>query len=181
MRPDRREYRLTLSDVDRGVHVTDAVLLSRHPSETEEHLTLRVLAWCLLHQERLEFGPGLSDDDAPDLLARDLTGTLVTWIACGELSPKVARKVLQHNRAASVHVVFGRRERRDAFVAEVASWGERPPRGWERLQIWTVPAELVERAGASEAPRQRWAVTIVGDHLYLDADGQVVDGPIQRG
>jgi uncharacterized protein YaeQ len=181
MRPDRREYRLTLSHVDRGVNVERPVLLSRHPLEDDAHLATRMLAYCLLHEERLEFGPGLDEGDEPDLLARDLTGTLVTWVGCGALSPKRVRKVLQHNRAAAVHAVFDLRARRDAFVAEVASWGERAPRGWDRLHLWTLPEAVVERLAALEAPRQRWLVTIVGEHLYVDAEGEMVDGALVRG
>jgi uncharacterized protein YaeQ len=74
----RYEYRITLSHVDRGRDVQETVLAARHPSETAEHLTLRVLAWCLLNEERVAFGPGLSDGEMADLWTHDLTGRLTT-------------------------------------------------------------------------------------------------------
>jgi uncharacterized protein YaeQ len=182
MHAERREYRLGLSNVDRDVSLNGhPLVLSRHPSETLEHLTLRVLAWALLYEERLEFGPGLSHGDAPDLVATDLTGKTATWVAVGDISPDLAQRILQHNRQAAVHVVFGDPGRREAFLAEVAGWGLRLPKGWDRLALWSFDPGLVAALAASDSPRQRWTLTVVGDHLYADIGTRVVDGPIRRG
>jgi uncharacterized protein YaeQ len=164
--------------VDRNVAVAHPLVLSRHPSESAEHLTLRVLAYCLLYEEGLSFGPGVCVGDAPDLVTHDLTGRVSTWIGCGDLAPKRARKILQHNRDAAVHVVFGAALRRQAFVAEVASWGGQPPRGWDRLRLWTVDPSLIEPLAAREDLRQRWTVTVVGDHFYVEVDGAAYDGAV---
>jgi hypothetical protein len=104
-----------------------------------------------------------------------------TWIACGDISLRLVRRILQHNRGAAVHVVFGSRARRDAFGAEVAAMRGEPPRGWERLQLWTIDEALVTGLGAEEKLRQRWAVTVTGDHIYVEAEGRVLDGPVLRG
>jgi len=183
MHAERREYRLVLSNVDRGITLPDArpLVLSRHPLETLEHLTLRVLAWALLYEERLEFGPGLCAGDAPDLVATDLTGKVATWVACGDVSPHLAQRILQHNRQAAVHVVFGDPSRREAFLAEVARWGTRLPRGWERLSLWSFDPGLIAALAANQSLRQRWTLTLVGDHLYADTGPLQVDGPIRRG
>jgi uncharacterized protein YaeQ len=181
MSAQRHEYRVAFSHVDRGLHLDRSVVVSRHASETLEHLTLRVLSWLMLWEERLVFGLGDAVGDAPDLLAEDLTGRVQTWIACGDVDPRHLRKVVQHNRDAVAHVVFGSTERRDAFVAEVESWGGRRPKGWERISLWTVDEQLVAALAASEAVRQRWNVTLVGDHFYVDADGVVADGEVVRG
>jgi uncharacterized protein YaeQ len=183
MHAERREYRLVLSNVDRDVSLPHGypLVLSRHPSETLEHLTLRVLAWALLYEERLEFGPGLSAGDAPDLVATDLTGKTATWVAVGDISPELTQRILQHNRQAAVHVVFGDPNRREAFLTEVASWGARLPRGWDRLSLWSFDPKLITALAASGAPRQRWTITVVGDHVYVDTGTVVVDGAIRRG
>src|SRR5687768_2336766 len=130
MYAERREYRLMFSNVDRGVSLERPLVLSRHPEETLTHLTLRVLAWVLLYEDGLEFGPGIDEGDEPDLVAHDLTGKVSTWVAVGDLSPKVARRILQHNRDANVHLVFGDPLLRQAFLDEVATWGHERPRGW---------------------------------------------------
>jgi uncharacterized protein YaeQ len=179
-RPARREFRLSLAHVDRAINWQGALVLSQPPLEDAAHLTLRALAHCLLHEERLEPGSAVWGGDGPDLVARALDGSISLWARCGALDPDVVRHAVQHNRQAAVHVVFGARGDRDAFAAKVASWG-RPPRGWERLTSWTFDDEVVAALAAIPEPRQRWDVTIVGDHLYVEANGQAIDGPIGRG
>jgi uncharacterized protein YaeQ len=181
MSPQRHEYRVAFTHVERDLHLERTIVVSRHDSETSEHLTLRVLSWLLLWEERLVFGLGDAVGDAPDLLAEDLTGRVQTWIACGDVDPRHLRKVVQHNRDAVAHVVFGSRERRDAFVAEVESWGGRRPKGWERITLWTIDEQLVAALAANEALRQRWTVTLVGDQFYVDVDGVVAEGAVERG
>ena len=181
MPPERRGFRLTFNNVDRGVNLQESVVLSRHPSETEEHLVLRVMAYMLLYEPGLAFGPGVCVGDAPDLVARDLTGQTSKWVACGDVSPRLAQKILQHNRLAEVHVVFGDPDRRAAFLAEVDKWGQQRPRGWERLFLWTVDPALVRFLAGGRHLRQSWVVTIVGDHIYAEADGVPAEGDILLG
>ena len=38
---------LELADIDRGVYGSHTLTLARHPSETEERLMLRLLAWAM--------------------------------------------------------------------------------------------------------------------------------------
>jgi uncharacterized protein YaeQ len=181
MNPERREFRLTLNNVERHVAREETLVLSRHPSESAEHLALRVLSYALLWEEGLRFGPGVSVGDAPDLVTKDLTGAVRTWIAVGDVDPTLARKVVQHNRDAAVHVVFASAALHDAFVAEVASWGQSPPKGWERLTLWTVEHELTAALARRDDLRQRWTITAVGDHLYVEVDGVAHEGAVTRG
>jgi len=177
----RVEYRIALCHSDRGVDVSQTVVLGRHPSETAIHLTLRALTWCLLYEERLSFGPGLSERDAADLWTHDLTGRLSTWIECGNADSEKLKKVVQHNRDAGVHVVFGAVRAREEFLEGVARWDGQLPKGWERVSLWTIDPELVTALAGREDRRQRWAVTVVGDHMYIDADGAALSGEVKRG
>ena len=173
----RLEYRLTLSHVDRGLELEQGLIVARHPSETAEHVTLRVLAWCLLREERLEMGPGLSDPDVADLWTRDLTGRLTTWVECGSVDPERLRKILLHNSGAAVHVVLGSERRRDELLEALAEW-KKPPRA--ALTVWTVDAALLAGLAAREERRQVWTVTVVGGHIYVDAGGVNIDGPVDE-
>lgn len=174
---ERREYRLEISDVERALALRTTVVLSQHQSETREHVTLRVLAYCLLYQDGIAFGPGVSLGDAADLEARDLTGKVALWVGCGDVPVDLVRKVAQHHRDAAVHLVFAEGSARDAFFEALERAG-RPARGWERVSVWTIDERLVAVLAAREELRQRWAVTIVGDHFYVDVDGTTHDGAV---
>src|SRR3546814_14915671 len=58
---------LQVSDMDRNYYATHALTLARHPSETDERLMTRLLAFALHADERLEFARGAASDDEPDL------------------------------------------------------------------------------------------------------------------
>jgi uncharacterized protein YaeQ len=171
----RYEYRITLAHVDRSLELRETVIAARHPSESAEHLTLRVLAWCLLSEPGLAFGPGLSTPDAADLWTHDLTGRLITWIECGAAAGDKLKRVVQHHAGARVHAVFSDARRRDELRAELAGW-----RRADEVALWTVDATLVAALAAREERRQRWMVTIVGDHFYVDADGTALEGAVER-
>lgn len=74
---------LAVSDMDRDRHATHLLIIARHPSETDERMMIRVLMFALHSSDSLAFGRGLSDVDEPDLIDRDLTGTIEVWIEVG--------------------------------------------------------------------------------------------------
>jgi uncharacterized protein YaeQ len=174
--PTRLEYRVTLSNVDRGREAAETVIVARHPSETQVHVTLRMLAWCLLHEDGLTFGPGLSTPDAADLWTHDPTGRLTTWIECGSASAEKLRKTLAHHAGAQAHLLVDDERRAREFRDELAA--TRWPRSCPPPLVWTVDAALVAALAAPEERRQRWAVTVVGDHFYIDVDGRTLNGAI---
>ena len=75
---------LQLSDMDRHYYATHPLTLAQHPSETDERLLVRLLAFALYAHERLEFGRGLSTDEDPDLWQRDYSGQVERWIEVGQ-------------------------------------------------------------------------------------------------
>jgi uncharacterized protein YaeQ len=91
MAPKATVYKaeLNISDIDRHYYATHALTLAQHPSETEERVMVRLLAFALHAHERLEFGRGLSTDDEPDLWRKSLTGEIEQWITLGQ--PEEAR------------------------------------------------------------------------------------------
>jgi uncharacterized protein YaeQ len=94
---------LSISDMDRHYYATHALTLARHPSETEERLMVRLLAFALHADERLEFGKGLSDEDEPALWRRAYSGEVEQWIELGQ--PDEARIRKACGRAQQVVVV----------------------------------------------------------------------------
>jgi len=94
---------LQLSDLDRHHYATYPLTLAQHPSETDERLMVRLVAFALFASERLEFGRGLSSDDEPDLWRRDYTGEIEQWIELGQPDESRLRKA--SGRARQVIVV----------------------------------------------------------------------------
>src|SRR6202140_2551357 len=82
-------FKIELADSDRGVYAPLDLRVARHPSETEDHLLTRVLAYCLEYTEGIAFSNGLFESDQPTIAVRDLTGALRVWIDVG--APEAAR------------------------------------------------------------------------------------------
>ena len=83
---------LQVSDLDRGHFETHALTIARHPSETDERMMVRLLAFALNADAALDFGRGLSAEDEPDLVKKDLTGRIELWIEVGLPDERDVRK-----------------------------------------------------------------------------------------
>jgi uncharacterized protein YaeQ len=93
---------LQISDMDRHYYATHALTLARHPSETEERLMVRLLAFALYADERLEFGKGLSDEDEPALWRKAYTDEIELWIELGQPDESRIRKACGRSRQVVV-------------------------------------------------------------------------------
>ena len=93
---------LQISDMDRHYYATHALTLARHPSETEERLMTRLLAFALYADERLEFGKGISDEDEPALWRKAYTDEIELWIEVGQPDETRIRKACGRSRQVVV-------------------------------------------------------------------------------
>jgi uncharacterized protein YaeQ len=98
---------IQIADMDRHYYADHTLTLARHPSETDERMLVRLLAFALYADEALLFGKGLSSDDEPDLWQKDLTGQIERWVFVGLPDERTVRKAC--GRSAQVAVVcYGR-------------------------------------------------------------------------
>lgn len=97
------KFDLQIADLDRAYYGNHALTLARHPSETDERMMMRVLAFILHADKTLMFGKGLSSEDEPDLWRKDLTGSIEQWIEVGLPDEKRIRRAC--GRAAWVAVL----------------------------------------------------------------------------
>lgn len=96
-----------IADMDGGYYQTHTLTLARHPSETDERLMVRLLAFTLYASDTLAFGKGLSSEDEPALWQKDLTGAIQLWIDVGQPDERDLRKAC--NRAERVVLLtYGR-------------------------------------------------------------------------
>ena len=83
---------LSISDMDRHYYETHKLTVAKHPSETDERLMVRLIAFALSAREQLEFSKGLSTDDEPDVWEKSLSGEIELWITLGLPSEKIVRQ-----------------------------------------------------------------------------------------
>ena len=99
---------LDISDLRRHYYQRHQFTVARHPSETDERMMLRILAFALYADEHLEFTKGLSTDDEPDLWQKSLTGEIDLWIEMGLPSEKRVRKARGIAKQVVVLIYGGR-------------------------------------------------------------------------
>jgi uncharacterized protein YaeQ len=175
--PVLHEFTLELNQAEKGESHRLVLRPARHPSETMERLWLRVLAYGFWYEERLEFGPGLSTPDAPDLVAHDLTGNVTLWIRVGKADPEDIRRAIDHHPEARVVVLFESRARLDQFLAGAEA---EKVRRLDRAELVAVDPTFLSALAEVEARRVKLTLTVVGDHLYVDREGATFDAPLDR-
>ena len=102
-------FDVDLADSDRQVYEQLSLRLARHPSESDEFLVARLLAYCLEYTEGIEFSRGLSDADDPPIAVCDLTGRLRAWIDVGTPAAELLHRA---GKAADRVVVYVHKEHR---------------------------------------------------------------------
>lgn len=97
---------LQVSDFDRDYYETHALTLAQHPSETEQRLMVRLLAFALHADSALTFGRGISSEE-PDLWRKDLTGQIEQWIEIGQPDEQSLRRACGRARQVFVYTYSG--------------------------------------------------------------------------
>lgn len=99
---------LQIADMQRHYYAEHALTLSRHPSETDERMMVRLLAFAMHAHEYLEFGQGMTDDESADIWHKDLTGVIELWIDVGLPDEKLIRKACGRANQVIVYCYGGR-------------------------------------------------------------------------
>jgi uncharacterized protein YaeQ len=168
---------LNVSDMDRGYYAEHGLTLARHPSETDERMMVRVIAFTLYANEMLAFGKGLSSDDEPDLWQKDLTGAIERWIEVGLPDERRIRQAC--GRAAQVIVV--------CYGSAADVWWNQSKSKLERLNNLTVIrlpvaatqalAKLAERNMALQCMVQDGQMTWSGGNEMVQIEPVVWKAP----
>lgn len=164
-------FDVELADVDRGVYETLAIRAALHPSETEEFLLTRLLAYCLEYEEGIAFSKGLSDGDEPALWVREPDGRVKLWIEIG--APDAARLHKAAKTAERVAVYT----QKDPVSLLRRLEGERIHRA-EEIPIYGIDRRLLAGLGGLLDRRMAIHLSVTGRQLYLDAAGKSLTGEI---
>ncbi len=166
-------FDVALNDVDRSVYETLTIKAACHPSETEEHLVTRILAYCLEFQEGIAFSKGLADPEEPAVAVRDLTGALKSWIEVG--APDAAR-LHKASKASPRVVVYTHKEPR-LFLR--AYEDQRIHRA-DALELYAIDRMLLADIVQRLERRLKFVLTITEGELFLDFDGENLHGSVER-
>jgi len=98
---------LQISDMDRHYYETHMLTIARHPSETDERMMARILAFALNAHEQLQFTKGLSSDEEPDLWQRNYSDEIELWIELGQPDEKRIRKACHSSKQALIYTYQG--------------------------------------------------------------------------
>lgn len=166
---------LSVSDLDRQVYGQHALTLARHPSETEERLMVRLLAFALHSDEALEFGRGLSAEGEPDLVRRDSTGAIDLWIEVGLPDARDVRKACGRARDVVI-VAYGARR--------VEKWWSDNAAAFERLanlRVLTLSGAETTALQTLAARSMSLTCTVQERHVWLASAASTVElAPLWR-
>jgi uncharacterized protein YaeQ len=167
------QFDVDLADNDRAVYESIAVRVARHPSESEEFLIARVLAYLLEYVEGIEFSKGISDPEDPAIAVRDLTGRIRTWIDIG--MPDAAR-LHKASKAADRVAVYTHRDVAN-LLRNLA--GERIHRA-EALELHAFDRALIAALASRLERRMVFSLSVTDRELYVAFERDTLTGPVVR-
>ncbi|MFZ2162412.1 MAG: YaeQ family protein [Sideroxyarcus sp.] len=159
---------LQIADMERHYYQDHTLTLARHPSETDERLMVRLLAFALHAHEYLEFGQGMTNDEEADLWRKDLTGSIELWIDVGIPDEKLIRKACGRSNQVVVYCYGGRVA--DMWFAQNSAQFERQ----KNLTIINLPTESTKALAKLAQRNMNLQCTIQDGQVWLgDGDSSV--------
>lgn len=166
-------FDVELADTDRQVYESLALRVARHPSESEEYLVARLLAYLLEFTEGIEFSRGVSTPDEPAIVVRDLTGAVATWIDIG--TPD-AERLHKASKAAGRVVVYVHKDPRQ-FVKGLD--GEKIHRAAD-LELYAIDRALISGLVARLERRVVFSLSVTDRELYVSIGPDNLTGSVVR-
>ena len=161
------------SDLDRNVYSDHSLTIARHPSETDERMMIRVLAFVLNAPANndlglLEFGKDMWEPDEPCLIQTDLTGLTEHWIDIGQPDEKRVLRACGRAKRVSIYT-FG--------TTATAWWSKTAPKlaRTSNLTVWQIPAEQSMQLAALAERGMSLQFTIQDSVLYIESGNGTVE------
>lgn len=151
---------ISIADMDRQYYGDHSLTIARHPSETDERLMIRVLAFALHAGPALGFTKGLFDTDEPDLWQKDLTGAIDLWVEVGQPDEK---RILKASARAEKVVVYSYSATSHIWFKGIANKIERT----RNVSIVNIPAETSARLEKLAQRSMQLQCTIQDSQVWL--------------
>ena len=169
---------LQLADMDRSIYADHSVTIARHPSETDERMMIRLLAFALNapadnEHGALEFAKDLWDTDEPSLWQKDLTGQILQWIDIGQ--PDDKRLMKASPRTEAVHVY--------SYSASTPIWWSGVANKITRarnIAVWQIPAEQSQALAALAQRTMQLQVTVQDGTVWVGDSTRSIEITPQR-
>jgi uncharacterized protein YaeQ len=94
--------------MDRHYYGDHQMTVARHPSETDDRMMIRLLAFVQNADEHLAFTKGISTDDEPDLWQKSLSDEIELWIELGLPDESRLRKACNRAQRVILYTYGGR-------------------------------------------------------------------------
>ena len=166
-------FEIELADSDRGVYESLALRVARHPSESEEYLVTRLLAYLLEYADGIDFSRGVSEPDEPAVFIRDLTGATTTWIDIG--TPDAAR--LHKASKSGARVVVYTHKNPEQYLKQLA--GEKIHRA-AALELYGFDRGLIAALAGRLERRVAFSLSVNDRDLYLSIGADTLTGAVRR-
>jgi uncharacterized protein YaeQ len=154
---------LNIADLDRGVYLDANLTLARHPSETDQRLVVRLLAWALNADDALVFTKGLCADDEPELWQKSLHGSIEHWIDVGLPDERRLKKACNRSDKVTLYTYAGRAV--DLWWQQNQSLLNRQ----ENLRIVDLMEEELTPLVALAERNMQWQITISEGQVFINA------------
>lgn len=152
---------LDVANIDESYYGSHTLTIACHPSETEERMMIRVLAFALFAARAPEFGRGLSAEDEPDLWVKDPSGLILDWIDIGLPEEKRLRRAAGRARRVTVFAHGGR---------GIDVWWERNAAAFARiagLAVLALPWEPAKALAGLARRNMKLSCTVQDGQIWL--------------
>ena len=167
-------FEIDLSDSDRGVYESLSLRVARHPSEADEFLVARVLAYCLEYRQGIVFSRGgLSDTDDPPIAIADLTGKMQSWIDVGTPS---ADRLHRASKTADRVAVYVHKDATQWLAGLAAANIHRAA----DLELYAIDRSLIQQLAAVLERRMSFALSIAEGELFVSLAERTINGTVTR-
>jgi uncharacterized protein YaeQ len=156
---------LQISDMGRSYYADHSHTIARHPSESDERMMVRLLAFALHADEALLFGDSIANDEEPSLWQKDLTGAIRLWIDVGQPDEKRIRKAC--GRSAQVIIYSYGGHGVDVWLNQIKSSLERS----RNLTMINLPASAPQALARLAQRSMKLQFTIQDGQVWV-SDGR---------